>query len=101
MNNLYLLNQLTVKDLLTKKTQGTHTFIGKLYQFPNKEIPVVHKIFQNIQMTRAFFNPFTQDYQNSFGQNYKMPQTDKELQDKVEINLAHSTHEGVHKKIRN
>jgi hypothetical protein len=101
MNNLYLLNKLTVKDFVTKKTQGTHTFIGKLYQLPNEEIPVVHKIFQNIEITRAFFNPFTQDYQNSFGQNYKMPQTDKELQDKVEINLAHSTHEGVHKKIRN
>jgi hypothetical protein len=77
MNNLYLLNQLTVKELLTKKTQGTHTFIGKLYQFPNKEIPVVHKIFQNIQMTRAFFNPFTQDYQNSFGQNTRCPKQTK------------------------
>jgi hypothetical protein len=59
----------------------------------------VHKIFQNIEMTRAFFNPFTQDYQNSLGQNYQMLQTDKELQDKEEINMVHSTHEGVHKKI--
>jgi hypothetical protein len=42
----------------------------------------VHKIFQNIEMTRAFFNPFTQD---SLGQNYQMLQTDKELQDKEEI----------------
>jgi hypothetical protein len=50
-------------------------------------------------MTRALFNTFTQDYQNSFGQNYQMPETDKELQDKEEINMANSTHEGVHKKI--
>jgi hypothetical protein len=49
-------------------------------------------------MTRAFFNTFTQDHQNSFGQSYQMPQTDKELQEKEEINMAHSTDQGVYKK---
>jgi amino acid permease len=89
MNNLYLLNKLTIKDLLTKKTQGTHTYIGKLYQLPNEEIAsVVHKIFQNIEMTKAFFNTFTQDYQNLFGQNYYMPQTKHYKTRKRQIRLT-------------
>jgi hypothetical protein len=49
-------------------------------------------------MTRAFFNTFTQDYQNSFGQNYQMPQTDRALQEKEEISTSCSTDEGVHNK---
>lgn len=56
-----------VKNLLTKKTLGPHSFTGKFYQTVKQEIiPVLHKLFQKIDEEEILPKSCSQDHITGF-----------------------------------